>query len=271
MSHRNIEIVVISDTHLGAFGAHASELLSYLKSIAPKVLILNGDIIDMWQFKKKNFKDSHFEIVNCVINMMESGTRVYYIPGNHDDELRRYCGAKIGNLSIRDHLVLRVDGVSMWFFHGDVFDLSIQHSKWLAKLGGKGYDLLIWLNRILNKFLERIGRPKMSLSKKIKSNVKKAVSYIQDFENVAIELAIESEYDIVVCGHIHQPIIRHVKTTDGETIYMNSGDWVENLTTLEYSNSVWKIYHHGEQDQIVKEQEIAKHSNGVTDKNIAYM
>lgn len=271
MSRRNIEIVVISDTHLGAFGAHASELLRYLKSIDPKILILNGDIIDMWQFKKKNFRDSHFEIVNCVINMMENGTKVYYIPGNHDDELRRYCGAKIGNLSIRDHLVLRVDGVSMWFFHGDVFDLSIQHSKWLAKLGGKGYDLLIWLNRVLNKFLERMGKPKMSLSKKIKNNVKKAVSYIQDFENVAIELAIESEYDMVVCGHIHQPVIRHVKTDRGETIYMNSGDWVENLTSLEYLNGVWRIHQYVDTNDVMKRGKVKKMEGVVVSKNVAYM
>lgn len=245
---REIEIVVISDTHLGTFGAHATELLEYLQSINPTTLVLNGDIIDMWQFKKRNFRDSHFEIMNTLIDMMERGTKVYYLPGNHDDELRRYCGTTIGNLSIRDHLILRKDGHHMWFFHGDVFDISIQHSKWLAKLGGKGYDMLIYVNRILNKFLAAIGRPKMSLSKKIKTNVKKAVSYIQSFENVAIELAIEGNYDMVICGHIHEPQIREVHTEKGRTTYLNSGDWVENLTSLEYKDGAWKVHHYSESE-----------------------
>lgn len=246
MSKREVEIVVISDTHLGTFGAHAKELLNYMNSIKPNVLVLNGDIIDMWQFKKRNFRESHFEFLSCVIQMMEQGTKVYYLPGNHDDELRRYCGTSMGNLSIRDHLLLRIDGKVMWFFHGDVFDISIQHSKWLAKLGGEGYDLLIYLNRALNHVLEKLGRPKMSLSKKIKNNVKKAVSYIQDFENVAIELAIESGYDMVICGHIHQPVIRQEKTEKGETVYLNSGDWVESLTSLEYNEGAWSIYEYSE-------------------------
>jgi len=191
------------------------------------------------------------------------GTKVTYITGNHDEMLRKFSGTTIGNISIVNKKVLELDGKKAWFFHGDVFDVSIQNAKWLAKLGGYGYNLLILLNRLVNWCLERLGKEKYSLSKRIKNSVKRAVKYINDFENVISGLAIENGYDFVVCGHIHQPKMLIKENKHGKTIYLNSGDWVENFTALEYQFKRWKIYNYNSDklaafyaDEDVKEMEI---------------
>ncbi len=242
MRKRKIEIAVISDVHLGTYGCHAEELLSYLNSIKPKKLILNGDIIDIWQFRKRFFPKAHLQVIKKIIDLSVKGTQIYYVTGNHDEMLRRFSNTKLGNISIVDKMVFNLDGKKAWVFHGDVFDASIQHSKWLAKLGGWGYDFLILLNRWINWALVKMGREKYSLSKKIKENVKKAVKYIKDFEQVAADLAIEQGYKYVICGHIHQPKLVNKVNANGYTMYLNSGDWVENLTALEYNNKRWKLY-----------------------------
>ncbi len=244
MKKRKIEIAVISDTHLGTYGCHADELLTYLNSISPKKLILNGDIIDIWQFRKRYFPASHMKVLKKIIGMASKGTDVYYITGNHDEMLRKFSGNAMGRLRILDKLVLDLDGKKTWIFHGDVFDISIQNAKWLAKLGGWGYDLLILLNKLINWFLLKLGKEKYSLSKKIKNSVKGAVKYIQSFEKVAAELAIDNDYDYVICGHIHQPKKEIYKNKKGKTTYLNSGDWIENLTALEYNFKRWRIYHY---------------------------
>ncbi len=264
MKHkRKIEISVISDVHLGTYGCQAKQLLTYLNSISPKKLILNGDIIDIWQFSKRYFPKSHLKVIKKIIDMASDGVEVIYITGNHDDMLRKFSGTAMGNISIVDKLVLNMDGKKAWFFHGDVFDASIQNAKWLAKLGGYGYDLLIVINRMVNWCLERLGREKYSLSKRIKNSVKGAVKYISDFEEVASDLAIENGYDYVVCGHIHQPKMLLKKNKQGETTYLNSGDWVENFTALEYQFKRWKIYNYQHDklspfyaDEDIKEMEI---------------
>lgn len=239
---RKIDIVVLSDVHLGTYGCHAKELLHYLNSIKPKKLILNGDIFDIWQFRKRYFPKSHLLVIKKILALAAKGTKVYYITGNHDEKLRRFSDTKMGNIYILDKLVLNLDGKKAWFFHGDVFDASIQHTKWIAKLGGWGYDLLILLNRLINAVLVKMGREKYSLSKKIKNSVKGALKFISDFEKTATDLAIENGFDYVVCGHIHQPNIEMVTTLKGTTLYLNSGDWVENLSSLEYQNEQWKLH-----------------------------
>jgi len=218
--------------------------LIYLNSISPKKLILNGDIIDIWQFRKRYFPTSHLRVLKKIISMASNGTDVYYITGNHDEMLRKFSGNAMGRLKIVDKLVLELDGKKTWIFHGDVFDISIQNAKWLAKLGGWGYDILILLNRLINWLLLKLGREKYSLSKRIKNSVKSAIKYIQSFEKVAAELAIDNEYDYVICGHIHQPKKETFINKKGKTIYLNSGDWVENLTALEYSLKRWRIYNY---------------------------
>lgn len=239
---RKVEVAVISDVHLGTFGCHAKPLLTYLNSIEPKKLILNGDIVDIWQFSKRYFPKSHLKVIKKIIDMATDGVEVIYITGNHDEMLRKFSGTTIGNIRIVNKVVLELDGKKAWFFHGDVFDVSIQNAKWLAKLGGYGYDLLIVINRVVNWFLEKIGKEKYSLSKRIKNSVKSAVKYINDFENVVSELAIENGYDYVVCGHIHQPKMLVKENKNVKTTYLNSGDWVENFTALEYQFKRWKVY-----------------------------
>jgi UDP-2,3-diacylglucosamine pyrophosphatase LpxH len=146
--------------------------------------------------------------------------------------LRKFKGFRLGNFKILNKLVLNIDHKKAWIFHGDVFDVTMQHSKWLAKLGGKGYDILIIINTFINWISSLFGYGKLSLSKKIKNSVKSAVKFINDFEKTASEIAIENEYDYVICGHIHQPEIKKIGTPKGKTMYLNSGDWVENLTAL---------------------------------------
>ena len=246
MKKRKLEVVVLSDLHLGTYGAHATELLTYLNSIKPKILILNGDIIDIWQFRKSYFPKSHLKVVKKIIDFASKGTKVYYLTGNHDEMLRKFTDLYLGNFSLIDKLVLELDGKKAWVFHGDVFDASVQHSKWIAKLGGLGYDYLILTNRFVNWILKKLNKEPYSFSKKIKSSVKKAVQFISNFETTATEIAIEKKYDYVICGHIHEPKIEKISTKKGTTIYLNSGDWIENLTALEYKNKEWKLFKYEE-------------------------
>jgi UDP-2,3-diacylglucosamine pyrophosphatase LpxH len=260
MQKRNPDVVVLSDIHLGTYGCHARELVHYLKSVTPQLLILNGDIIDGWQFSTSYFPPTHMQVIKEILNLLAQGTRVVYVTGNHDEILRRYSELQLGNFQLTDKLVIEMNGKRTWIFHGDVFDATTKGSaKIIAKLGGWGYDWLILLNRLINWMLTQMGQPKMSLSKKVKNGVKKAVSWIADFEQTAAELAINKGYDYVICGHIHQPQLRMVRTAEGQVTYLNSGDWIENLTALEYSNQTWEIYQYKEEDyQLASEVSIQK-------------
>lgn len=250
MKKRKVELVVISDVHLGTFGSHAKELYNYLSAIKPKILVLNGDIIDVWQFRKSYFPKMHLKVIQKIISFASKGTKVYYITGNHDEMLRKFSDMRMGNFELVDKLVLHLDDKKAWIFHGDVFDASVQHSKWIAKMGGLGYDYLILLNRLVNWCLLKIGKEPYSFSKRIKASVKKAVKHISDFEKTATELAIENKYDYVICGHIHEPKMIQKETKNGSTLYLNSGDWVENLTALEYNKKRWKLFRYSEMNYV---------------------
>lgn len=258
MEKRKIDLLVLSDLHLGTYGCHGKELLQYLDQIEPGTVILNGDIIDIWQFKKRYWPASHMQVLRRLLKFAEQGIPVYYLTGNHDEMLRKFSDYRLGNLYLRDKLVLELDGKKAWFFHGDVFDVSMQYSKWLARLGGQGYDLLIILNRGVNLLLEKVGREKISLSKRIKDGVKTAVRFISDFEQIAADLAIERGYDYVVCGHIHQPVIKTLfakepggNTNVGKSVtYLNSGDWIENLSALEFHLGQWSLYRYAPKAEI---------------------
>lgn len=251
MERKAIDAVVISDLHLGTYGCHAAEIVRYLRSIQPGILILNGDIIDGWQFSKRYFPASHLQVIKEVMTLLNLGTRVIYITGNHDEMLRRYSGLQLHNFQLTDKIVMEINGKMMWIFHGDVFDNTTKGSaKILAKLGGIGYDWLILINRMVNWWLKKMGRSKMSFSKKIKNGVKKAVRWINDFEQTAAELAIEKGYDYVICGHIHHPQKRVIETRKGKVTYLNSGDWIENLSALEYNDQEWSIYYYDESQYV---------------------
>ncbi len=239
---REVDLVVISDVHLGTYGCHAKELLDYLKSIKVKTLIINGDFIDIWQFNKQYFPKDHLEVIQRILKMAARGVKVYYITGNHDDALRRFSGFSTGNIQLRDKLVLKLKNQRYWVFHGDIFDVFIRYSPILARLGGKGYDLLILFNRWINLIRMSLGMPRLSFAGKIKYGVKEAVKFIHDFETTTLELAAEEGYDYVICGHIHRPTIRE-ETVGGRKIqYLNSGDWVEHLSALEYHQGKWSLF-----------------------------
>jgi len=257
MAKREVDIVVLSDIHLGTYGCHATELLRYLKSIKPKAVILNGDIIDIWQFSKRYWPSTHMMVVKHLIGLIAKDVPVYFIPGNHDEMLRRFKGFNLGSLKIMNKLSLKIDGKRIWVFHGDVFDVVMQNSKWLAKLGAIGYDTLILINRFANFISQKMGHGKLSLSKKVKNTVKSAVKFINDFEDTVCSIAAENHYDYVICGHIHHPEIKDMHTKHGNVVYMNSGDWIENLTALEYNDNKWSIYHYAE-DKVAQAIEIGK-------------
>lgn len=239
---RKVEVVVISDVHLGTYGCHARELLLYLKSIKVKKIILNGDIIDIWQFSKNYWPPAHMQVLKYLAGQIAKGVKIEYVTGNHDELLRKFVGFRMGSFRIVNKLVLPLQEKQAWIFHGDVFDVTMQHSKWLAKLGAQGYDLLILLNRFVNFCSEKLGRGKLSFSKSIKNRVKSAVAFVNNFEQTCADIAIANGYDYVICGHIHQPVIKTIANSGGQVTYLNSGDWIENLTALEYNDGQWQLY-----------------------------
>lgn len=253
MEKRKIDVAVISDVHLGTYGCRSHELSRYLSTIDPAILVLNGDIIDIWQFSKKYWPSGHMQVIKQITSMLSRGIKVYYITGNHDEMLRRFEHFSIGDFHIVNKLVLHhANNKISWIFHGDVFDVIMKHSKWLAKLGAVGYDTLININAFINYLSKKLGKGKISLSKKIKNSVKTAVKHINNFEETAAHIAIEKGYDYVLCGHIHHPSNRQISTIAGTVNYLNSGDWIENLTALEYADNEWSIYQY-QQDKLVQE------------------
>lgn len=266
MEKRSLDVVVISDVHLGTYGCRAKELVAYLKSISPNILILNGDIIDGWQFSKRYFPPSHMAVIKEILNLMMTGTRVFYITGNHDEQLRRYTDVQLNNFTLTDKLVLEINNKMTWIFHGDVFDNTTRGSaKFIAKMGSNGYAMLIQLNRFVNSVLKLMGRERVSFSKKVMDGVNK-VAKVNDFEQIAAELAIEKKFDYVICGHIHKPQQRVVETENGKVIYLNSGDWVEHLTSLEYSQQQWKIFTYDEKDFQHSVIDLKNQPNVITDE-----
>ncbi len=270
---RKVELVVISDIHLGTYGCRAKELLNYIRSINPDTLILNGDVIDIWQFSKRYFPSSHLKIIKYITNLLAKGTDIYYITGNHDELFRRFAGFELAGFRIVNKLLLEIDGKKAWIFHGDVFDVVMNYSKWLARLGGKGYDLLIIINSIANRVSKWLGYGRISLSKRIKNSVKGAVKYVNNYEKTAIEIGMIRNYDYVVCGHIHQPRNQLITRKDGKAIrYLNSGDWVENMSALEYHKGKWSIYYYSDdlnaqkrEQELVTDHDLANSENNYKD------
>ena len=243
MEKRPVDVAVISDLHLGTYGCRANELVTYLKSISPQMLVLNGDIIDAWQFSKHYFPCAHMNVIKEIFHLLSNGTRVIYVTGNHDEVLRRYSDLQLGNLQLTDKLVIEIDHKMTWIFHGDVFDNTTKDSaKLWAKLGSNGYAMLLGFNRFINRCMKFMGREPVSFSKKVMQRVNESIVKINAFETLVAELAAEKKYDYVICGHIHQPEKRKIDTEHGSVVYLNSGDWIEHLTSLEYYKNDWHIY-----------------------------
>jgi UDP-2,3-diacylglucosamine pyrophosphatase LpxH len=222
--------IFLSDIHLGTAGCKAAHLLDFLRHNESDSLYLVGDIIDGWALRSRFYwPQSHNDVIQKVLRKARKGTRVVYVPGNHDEVARQFCGLKFGDVSIcADARYQLFDGRTLWVVHGDIADGVIRHAKWLAHLGDALYDWILWLNRHLNNLRARFGFGYWSLSQYLKYKVKNAVSFISDYEHVLIREARRRGYDGVICGHIHHAQIR---TVDG-ALYVNDGDWVESLTAL---------------------------------------
>lgn len=227
---RAYRTVWISDVHLGTPGCNADLLLDFLKAIQPETLYLVGDIIDGWKLKRGWYWPArHNDVVRRVLKLAAKGTRVVYIPGNHDEMLRPYAGLNLGGVEIAlEAIHTTADGRRLLVCHGDEFDTVVLYYRWLAWAGDLGYELLLKLNVHYNRVRRWLGLPYWSISAHIKKKVKNAVAFIGRFEAAVAEAARQRGLDGVVCGHIHSAEIRAF----GGITYMNDGDWVESCTAL---------------------------------------
>ena len=249
---RNLDILVISDLHLGTYGSEADEVLAYLDTINANKIVINGDFVDIMLFNKRFWPSSHMKVIKYFLDLISQGKEIYYVTGNHDELMRKFLNFKIQNFKIVNQITLDTAEGKVWIFHGDVFDFSIQ-TQWLTKLAGFLYDYMIIFNSWINKKIMRpLGRKRLNFSKTIKSNVKTAVQYFANFEMKAAEVAQKNGYKYVVCGHIHTPKIESFNINGEEVIYMNSGDWLESLSSLEYVDNKWSIYMHKRTEQEYK-------------------
>ena len=249
---RNLDILVISDLHLGTYGSEADEVLAYLDTIDADKIVINGDFVDIMLFNKRFWPSSHMKVIKYFLDLISQGKEIYYVTGNHDELMRKFLNFKIQNFKIVNQVVLDTNEGKVWMFHGDVFDFSIQ-TGWLTKLAGFLYDYMIMINSWINKKIMRpLGRKRLNFSKSIKANVKTAVQYFANFEMKAAKIAQKNGYKYVVCGHIHTPKIESFNINGEEIIYMNSGDWLESLSSLEYVNNKWSIYMHKRTEQEYK-------------------
>jgi UDP-2,3-diacylglucosamine pyrophosphatase LpxH len=220
----------ISDVHLGTSGCQAAYLLDFLRHNECDTLYLVGDIIDGWQLRRGWYwHQSHNDVVQKVLRKARKGTRVIFVPGNHDEFARQFIGLSFGDIEVIDEPVhVTADGRRLLVTHGDRFDGVIQHAKWLAFVGDALYMAALRLNHAFNRIRSRMGLRYWSLSQYLKQRVKNAVSFISDFEQALAREARRRGLDGVVCGHIHKAEIRDI---DG-VLYCNDGDWVESLTAL---------------------------------------
>lgn len=225
-----LRTVFVSDVHLGSRGCRADLLLEFLKSVEVDNLFLVGDIVDLWAMRKNFFwPQEHNNVLRTVLGKAKGGTRVIYIPGNHDAELRDFCGSRFGNLEIhREFVHTTGKGKRLLVIHGDEFDAVVKCTPWLARLGASAYDFSLRLNRYFNAVRRTFGYPYWSLAGYLKHRVKNAVQYISSFERAVAHAARRRGVDGVVCGHIHRPEISDI---DGMQ-YCNDGDWVESCSAL---------------------------------------
>lgn len=220
----------ISDLHLGTPGCQATALLDFLKHTECETLFLVGDIIDGWQLRRQWYwPQAHNDVIQKLLRKARKGTRVIFVPGNHDEFARKYVNHDFGGIEVvEDWVHETADGRKLWVMHGDLFDGVIQCAKWLAHVGDSLYEFTLRLNRHLNSLRARMGLPYWSLSQYLKLKVKRAVSYVGDFETAVAREARKRGVQGVVCGHIHHAEMRDI---DG-ILYCNDGDWVESLTAL---------------------------------------
>jgi UDP-2,3-diacylglucosamine pyrophosphatase LpxH len=220
----------LSDIHLGTRACQADRLLSFLRQHDADTIYLVGDIVDFWRIKRGPcWPQTHNDVVQKLLRKVRKGTRIVFVPGNHDEALRDYCGTNFGGIELQlDCIHETADGHRLLVMHGDEFDVVVRYARWLACLGDRSYQLALRCNTPLNWVRRRLGFGYWSLSAYLKHRVKKAVNYIGEFEHALAEEARRRGVDGVICGHIHHPADRMF----GGIRYLNCGDWVESCTAL---------------------------------------
>lgn len=220
----------ISDFHLGTPRTQTDMLLDFLRSTESDYLYLVGDIIDNWSLKKRWYwAQSHNDVIQKILRKARKGTRVYYLPGNHDEQFRGFVGTRFGRISVKnDHVHTCADGKRYLVLHGDIFDGVVKHARWLALIGDNAYEVAMALNQGVNRVRRWLGLPYWSLSAFLKHKVKRAVEFLSYFEDAMIRLAERRGVDGIICGHVHTPEIRDV----GGIKYFNDGDWVESCSAM---------------------------------------
>ena len=259
-----VRSVWISDVHLGFRGCQAEALLHFLHSVETEYLFLVGDIVDFWSLRKTPYwPQLHTNVIRSILGKAKHGTKVIYIPGNHDEVMRDCVGHVFGNLEIhRDYLHTTADGKKLLVLHGDEFDVVVKHSRMLAKLGSWAYDKLLGLNYYVNSFRRLFRFSYWSLAACLKHKVKNAVSYIGSFEDALARLAMERQLDGVVCGHIHHAEVRRM----GDVLYCNDGDWVESCSTLlEHKDGRLELRFWAGEFEAFRLEELAQQDAGIVD------
>jgi UDP-2,3-diacylglucosamine pyrophosphatase LpxH len=222
--------VFISDVHLGTRGCKASQLAAFLRDQSCETLYLVGDIVDGWRLKRSWYwRPAHGEVIQEILNKVQAGTRVIYIPGNHDEVMRPYAGLNLAGVDVRPDAIHRTaDGRSFLVIHGDCFDGVVRYAPFLAHLGDWAYDLTMWLSERVSDTRRLFGLGHWSLARYLKRTVKNAVAYIGRFEDAVAREALARGLDGAICGHIHHAEIRRI----GRVLYCNDGDWVDSCTAL---------------------------------------
>jgi UDP-2,3-diacylglucosamine pyrophosphatase LpxH len=227
---RRYRSIWISDVHLGTRGCQAALLLDFLEHTDSALLYLVGDIIDAWQLRKNWYwPERHNEVLRLVLRKARQGTRVVYIPGNHDEFFRDYVQLSLGGVTlVQDAVHVPADERRFLVIHGDAFDAVVTTARWLAHLGDAAYQLALRVNTVFNYARRRLGYPYWSLAAYLKHKVKNTVSFLSRFEHAVVEAARRQRLDGVICGHIHHAELREI---DG-VLYANDGDWVESCSAL---------------------------------------
>ena len=236
------QAIIVSDLHLGTKDSKAEEFIEFLEKHPTPLLILNGDIVDGWAINRgAKWKKHHTKVISKLLKLSNK-TQIIWIRGNHDEFIQEFIGMYFGGIEIREDYIFNTKvwvendvyrNENYYIFHGDVVDVFITKYKWLAKIGAVGYDFALWLNRVYNNYRKWRKLPYQSISQKIKGGVKAATNYINDFETTALSMAHKKGCNGVICGHIHQPEDRII---NGKR-YLNSGDWVENMSAILIDNN----------------------------------
>ena len=229
-STRRYRALFISDVHLGTRSAQTEAFLEFLRLVDADVIYLVGDIVDFWKVRRgPHWPQSHNDVLQKLLRKVRKGTRIIFIPGNHDEALRDYCGTSFGGIDIRrDDIHVSANGRRYLVMHGDEFDIVVRYARWVAFLGDRSYEFALWFNNPLNWVRRHLGLGYWSLSAYLKGRVKSAVSFIGDYELALSDVARRRNADGIICGHIHHAADRRI----GPIHYLNCGDWVESCTTV---------------------------------------